>query len=436
VIILVFALILSAFVVALAIRTNNYFQCLPTLTWSLLSITPLIYNWNFFDIQSRNLQAIGVLLISVALSIGDAYSMQKASNKTFKLVIGNNLKAKIFIVSLILISVLIPIIHYMFAGSLPILKVFEHFSPMQVAKARENYTKLGLPDEIKYLPNIFVNIIGPITITILYLTKKYFLAAILIIYSIFYAVSSTQKGPVIIFIGFILFSVIFYLPNNYRNLIAGAITALQIIIIFFGVWYGNVLSNESSKCPVPNNVSNSPANINRSCSDINKITINKVVDNIGYRLFLAPVEVSNNWYRYYIDNNNQERTIFDLLNRDPSKQASNIVGVWAYERNWPDRYLTSLNAYSSLDADAYSFGGLYIVFFVSLVLLFIRMYIGNVNQNAPPIVKMFEGLALVQLIVFPFQASIQAITLAQFLIVILAIIFVLRNINKVLAEQK
>jgi hypothetical protein len=173
VIILVFALILSAFVVALAIRTNNYFQCLPTLTWSLLSITPLIYNWNFFDTQSRNLQAIGVLLISVALSIGDAYSMQKASNKTFKLVIGNNLKAKIFIVSLILISVLIPLIHYMFAGSLPILKVFEHFSPMQVAKARENYTKLGLPDEIKYLPNIFVNIIGPITITILYLTKKY-----------------------------------------------------------------------------------------------------------------------------------------------------------------------------------------------------------------------------------------------------------------------
>jgi hypothetical protein len=422
-------------VVALAIRTNNYFQCLPTLTWSLLSITPLIYNWNFFDTHSRNLQAIGVVLIGVALSIGDVYSIRKASNKTFKLVIGNNNKAKIFIFSLVLISVLIPLIHYVFAGSLPILKVFEHFSPMQVAKARENYTKLGLPDEIKYLPNIFVNIIGPITITILYLTKKYFLVAVLIIYSIFYAVSSTQKGPVIIFIGFILFSVIFYLPNNYKNVITGAITALQVIIIFFGVWYGNVLSNESSKCPVPNNVSNSPANINRSCSDINKISINKVVDNIGYRLFLAPVEVSNNWYRYYIDNN-QDRRIFDLLNRDPSKQASNVVGIWAYERNWPDRYLTSLNAYSSLDADAYSFGGLYIVFFVSLVLLFIRMYIGNVNQNAPPIVKMFEGLALVQLIVFPFQASIQAIMLAQFLIIILATIFVLRNINRVLAEQK
>ena len=151
---------------------------------------------------------------------------------------------------------------------------------------------------------------------------------------------------------------------------------------------------------------------------------------------MAPVEVSNNWYKYYIDNNNQERSIFDLLNRDPSNQASNIVGLWAYERNWPDNYLTSVNAYSSLDADAYSFGGLYIIFLVSLLLLLIRMYVGNVNQNAPPIVKMFEGLALVQLIVFPFQSSIQAIMLAQFLFVILAIIFVLRNINRVLAEQK
>jgi hypothetical protein len=157
------------------------------------------------------------------------------------------------------------------------------------------------------------------------------------------------------------------------------------------------------------------------------ITINPIVDRIGYRVFLTPIEVSNYWYQYFDNDQNKKRSIRELVNRNVRSQTSNEVGIWAFQRNFPESYLSTVSAYSSIDADAYSFAGIMGIFFVSLILLLIRIYIARYKDPNNLYEKILNGLGITFLMLFPFQASLQAILIPQGLIIVLLAIFWLRN---------
>jgi hypothetical protein len=143
-----------------------------------------------------------------------------------------------------------------------------------------------------------------------------------------------------------------------------------------------------------------------------------IINFLVYRIFLSPVDVSNRWYTYYEFIAQEKRSLTGLIKREEAK-ASNIVGRWAYYERFPNNFLPSINAYSSVDADAYSFGGLGYVVIVGFLCLLIRLY--SVWVRSKPGGLIFSPLITAYLVIFLFQASFQAILIAQGLWLLLAI---------------
>jgi len=168
----------------------------------------------------------------------------------------------------------------------------------------------------------------------------------------------------------------------------------------------------------------SPANVLRSCPDGKNISLNPVSDTLGYRVFLTPVEVSNNWYSYF--SQNKKRTVPDVLERENYKKASNIIGNQFYSKFWPDRYPSIVNANTSVDADSFSIGGTPFIIFIGLILLVIRLIISTTNSFGNPILVILEGAGVASLTVLPFGASIQAILLPNGLWVVIFVILVIK----------
>lgn len=424
---LVLSLIITLTIFGLSIIKKQVHQSLPNITWAALSVAPLMYNWIYFEEKVRSVQSVGVFLIGLALQAGDFFAIR---NKQRSLSI-SELRTKVnfskYIKLFVIITLIIPFFHYLLSNSIPILKFINHFSPAEIASARESYTKLNVPFGFKYIPNIYINILAPFTFALLILLKKYLIAAVVLLNGIVYATSSAAKAPTVIIFGMFIFSVLLMQRYWYKKLVSAMIISLQVIVILCGIFYGNLLLSKSSECPVPIKVNVTPSNINRSCPEGKIISINRIVDSLGYRLFLAPVEVSNNWYKYYGFEENSDRSLQSLLNRDPDHQASNKIGLWAYKNNWPDRYLDSVNAYASIDADSYSFFGLASVLGSALILLFVRIFLSWKQALENPLEYILQGLALFQIILFPFTASLQAILLSNFMIIIIFLLSIIRK---------
>jgi hypothetical protein len=165
----------------------------------------------------------------------------------------------------------------------------------------------------------------------------------------------------------------------------------------------------------------------RSCSADKEIIINPVVNRLGYRVFLTPVEVANHWYDYFDGLPSEKRELIDIFQRENSKQASNKVGVWAYTDRFPEHYGDSISANGSIDADAYSLGGNFSVFVIALILFFIRVFISIPVSKESLLAKILEGIGLGQLAFLPNSAPLQAMLLPQGLGLVLFLLLLLRG---------
>jgi hypothetical protein len=164
----------------------------------------------------------------------------------------------------------------------------------------------------------------------------------------------------------------------------------------------------------------------RSCPAENAILINPLVNRLGYRIFLTPVEVSNHWYDYIDGNPSEKRNFMEVFERANSKQASNKVGVWAYTDRFPKSYGQTISANGSIDADAYSLGGLFPICLVALILFAIRIFISLSVRNEFLLTRILEGIGLGQLAFLPNSASLQAMLLPQGLGLIILLLLILR----------
>ena len=170
-----------------------------------------------------------------------------------------------------------------------------------------------------------------------------------------------------------------------------------------------------------------PGDVFRGCQNEPGVWINPVVNRAGYRIFLTPVEVSNHWYDYFDGNPSEKRHILDIFERTNSKQASNKVGIWAYTERFPGSYGKTISANGSIDADAFSLGGILSIAIVALLLLIIRVLISVSYSGDPLLARILEGVGLAQLAFMPSSAPLQAILLPQGLGLILFLLLVLRR---------
>jgi len=413
--------------IVIGLKCRKGFQLLPSITWFFSMVIPMIYSKQFFAENFSSLQLKGIFLITTALCCGDLLAIYVMNNSSAVKISKNKLALRpVLLVGVTLILVL-PIIHFILAGTPPLITgIFGDTNPSINAINRETYTKFSIPYFFKLLTNWVINFMGPALIVKLLLMKKYKFGALLTIWCLFYASTSTAQMPVIIFVCTLLFGSFFILGNNHKNLITAVLTSIFLVTTLFGVLYGNSILQHKNECSVPSNVTLTPGNINRSC--VQKIVIiNPIVDHVSYRFFLTPIEVSNKWYEYYGSGKYEPRSIVDLVDRSASAQAANKVGIWGFQTLFPERYLSSVSAYASIDADAFSFFGLISVFFVAILLLLIRVFISIPVSVSNDLARIFQGIAFGHLIIFPFQASIQAMLVPQGLIIILLIFFYLKN---------
>lgn len=425
---MLFLLILATSNLIIGIKYKQLVEILPSFAWITLSVIPFLYSQKFFPESTIFDQSIGVVAIGVALSFGDLYSILFSKSTRVPFYINSRINHKVFIYTLICFIILIPVTHLYFSGSTPLLnKIFGNLTAMETAINREVYTKISVPYWFKIISNWSITIIGPTLIAILFYKKRFWQAIIIFIWVLFYAYSSTEQGPSVFLVISIIIILIQFRKNSFRNFVAVAFIVIFGTTVIVGTYYGNTIIKRSQDCPIRAGVQLTPGNINRSCLVDNQITINPIVDRIGYRLFLTPVEVSNYWYQYFDNVNHKKRPLNELFNRNLKSQASNEVGIWAFQKNFPNHYLSTISAYSSIDADAYSFGGLPAIFLVSFGLLLIRIYISRFKYTNNLHEKILNGLSITFLMLFPFSASLQAILIPQGLLVLLLAIFLIRN---------
>lgn len=425
---ILFLVLLAALNLIIGVKYKQLVEILPSLSWITLSIIPFLYSQKFFPEATIFDQTIGVVVIGIALSFGDLYSMLFPKSTQVPYYINNKIKYKVFLYALVCLVLLIPVTHLYFSGSMPLInKIFGNSTSMETAINREVYMKISLPYWFKIISNWSITIIGPTLVAILFYRKRFWQAILIFAWVLFYAYSSTQQGPSVFLIISITIILTQFRKNTFRNFVSAAFIVIFGTTVIVGTYYGNTIIERSQNCPIPPGVQLTPGNIVRSCPIDNLKTINPIVERIGYRIFLAPVEVSNYWYQYFDNVNHKKRSISELLNRNPKSQASNEVGIWAFQKNFPNHYLPTVNAYSSIDADAYSFGGLPAIFLVSLVLLLIRIYISRSKYNNNLHEKILNGLGITFLTLFPFSASLQAMLIPQGLLVVLLAIYLIRN---------
>lgn len=413
-----------------AIKHKNIINFAPSLAWLTFIIIPFVYSAKYFESFSTRQQLYGISFISIALLLGDFLIIKR---KLFENQVKNfDIKILPYLLYILVAIVLfVPIIHIIQTGYSPFFNmVFSELSKMEISSARENYTKFGSPYLFQIISNLTLNIFMPLLIIVLIIKQKYVLSFITLVWSLVYAYNSTAKAPLILILCSILIIIFTSVLKPHQSKFEVGLVLAFVIITFAGISYGNLMLKNIEKCSPPMGVSSSPANISRSCPENIVIGFNPVINTIGYRVFLTPVEVSNYWYQYYQMKDNQTRGLVDIFERNPEKKASNLIGIKYYQKPFPNSYGTSINANASVDADAFSIGGLSAVFFTALLLLLIRVYIGASRINSPPITRIFESLALSLIIFLPFTASIQAILVPQGLSLILLIIFMLRNYKK------
>ena len=422
--------LLTCIVLWNATKNKRLIQYLPTLCWFSFIIIPLIFSWTYFPVPARNMQAIGATLISIALAIGDRHGITKEIRplrnfSQFKY-------QKILVSSLVFILILIPIYHYYKVGYIPLLnRFFGDYSPIELRDQRENFNKFALPFVFSVISNHMINIVAPLLIGILSYLKKYYLSVSVFFWVVFYSLSSNQKGYFIVFVSSVLMVLAFLQTEKQRNILAKLFGSAFLATILFGILHSNSMIKNADRCPLPIGANYSPANINRSCEKVvfDEIKTFFVIDSIGYRVFLTPVEVSNDWYQYYSEPKNSFRSVSDLLDRNLSSSAANRVGIEYFQRIFPDRYGTSVSAYSSIDSDAYSFGGLFLVFLVAIVLLIIRLSISAGIRSNFMIARILFAIGLTHITLMPWQSSIQAILFSQGLFLIILLIFLSSKIG-------
>lgn len=418
-----------AFVAGFAVKRQKLIQATPSLVWFALITLPFIYQFPFFSNSPRTSQSFGLFIISTALAAGDILSIRsKGAGSVAKKSHSSHAKAIYFLTFLV---VFIPAFHYWLAGTIPIVdQYFGGASPAKVSQDRENFVKLlDVPYLLKVLFHWVSAIFGPICILWFYLMKRKFVSALLLIWVVFYSLSSSADGPIVIFCWALIFAAGFAMSNrsNLSNYLMLGISAALLAVIASGIWLGETAIARQSECGVVATQGFTPGDVMRSCSVDKEIIINPVVNRLGYRVFLTPVEVANHWYDYFDGSPSEKRELIDVFQRENSKQASNKVGVWAYTERFPQHYGDSISANGSIDADAYSLGGNFSVFLIALILFFIRIFISIPVSKDSVLAKILEGIGLGQLAFLPNSAPLQAMLLPQGLGLVLFLLIILRG---------
>jgi hypothetical protein len=68
-------------IVIYAYRLNDLLGILPTLAWLAFMVAPFLFSFRYFDLKSTYYQLIGIILIGLALILGDLFCVTRQNKR-------------------------------------------------------------------------------------------------------------------------------------------------------------------------------------------------------------------------------------------------------------------------------------------------------------------------------------------------------------------
>lgn len=432
---------LTCFLVLQAYRRKHLLEAFPSISWCLFMQLPFLLISSGFDPEIAKIQSIGIVLIATAFLLADGAMLVSRKANTCQTASDMSQVKPAFSLSLMSLVFLLPIYHASEAGDLPVLNLwFGQTSLKENAMNREAFGKLlEVPPIIKYSFNWVLSLFGPILIALLLRQNRPVIAGITFVWICIYALLSTANQPLILFVVFTGFATVGLYSNWLKAFLRlgwmFAIAAIAIIGVVrtleitryhneTGLVSASYAEYQSRSFPSDGLRNLTIGDGYRLHRTEREAGVMKVIDYLVYRTMLTPVEVSQHWYTYFGVISCNPRGIGELigLRGDGVSHAANRVGLWAYHQRFPDQYGTSNSSYASVDADAYAFGGLFTVAlcgFLLGVIRFVGGWAGRMVMGGVP-----GRVVAAQLGLFSISASLQAMLVAQGLVLLVALILV------------
>lgn len=442
---LIFSILLMAVGLIWNVVKKNDLEILPSFLWLTLMMVPYWFQYDTFADLSRSTHVLAIIYIGVCLFIGDSVRLQSKLYRTRgvtaleKWLDSPWLYAGLFLV--------ISVYHLSQLAHIPLVEkyIYGVSDATQLSEMREKTSKLlTMPDVVKHIFNWSINILAPVAVVLAVRQKKYFLAAAVLGLAVFYAMMSLAKTQIVFLLVSFFFVALFSISYQKRLRVYLSLFILSIPIMWDSYNYlannpvsvlnGKVSSAEIEKLNLPDQ---DPRKV-FSIGDHSRLLESSARDGLGakekvydyffYRVFLSPADVATRWYQFFPKESNGFIGLQGLKPKDRSQAGqthpARLVGHWAYTERFPARYLETVQAYSSVDADAYSRFGVPGILIAGLLVILLRLAL-KLFKNDLMLNETLYIIALVLGALWWPSVSLQALLVAQGVFLIMFALFLL-----------
>lgn len=425
-IVLVSAILLTASVVFQVYR-RQVIGSIPSLAWLFLAVAPLAIRIITSSGPTPQEQATGAFAIAVSLVLSD-YITRQASFPQHRAKSTNRLyRPLVAVLGTAVIG--LPLLSIWLASAIPVLDVFTDSA--NAFDAREEFSKLlDVPHWLKVVIGWVPTVFGPLLIGILWLRRRFLASLSVFGWVALASILASAVYPLVAFVAITSVALASIESWKWQRLLF-SLSALSLIatIPLSLVWISSN-SEPSRSCEVDETKIIFVADIDRACRPPTPSLLRNV-DGVTYRLALTPMEVSYWWYRHFEDPD-LRRDLGNVVLRAEDPHAANVIGQRIYRERFPQRYKQSVSAYASVDADAYSIGGIPGVWIAGVMIFGLRLILALTTARNQPLDRLLFAMGNAMLAVFLFTASLQAILLAQGL----ALVLLLAGVNRLLEKPK
>lgn len=432
-------------------KERTILEFLPSFGWAFVMVLPFVLQWDFFHEASRGTHAVGIFVIGLALLLFDAvmaYRKPQKSEEKHE----NRARHVLYILPAMTVGGIF--LHLSLVGRLPVLELISgNVDPIELMTLRDDFSReANFHVLLKYAFNWLTPVLAPISIATLVFYKRYVLAFLLFALSVFYAIASLAKAPLMVMVVclFVMFLGLFY--RRFISYLVGA----GLICVAIGFFIGfSMFENASDGAEKISDETYQALLKDWDLEDdhpLAKFTVGdhtRVVSNgliltdddtpfientehecptmmcrvkrsykyLVYRWFLVPSEMGQRWYDYSLYH--EASGYSELLpsgRGEDFKHLSQRVGNWALTSRFPKIYPDSVHGYAGLDADAYARAGVWGWLIVVVGLAFIRLGAWFWHNEHPVSMIVYYSMIAALALLVP-HASIQALLVAQGLLI-------------------
>lgn len=414
------------------LSVNRSLEAIPVFGWAVFMLIPFALAWPYYPDPYRELHAIGILIIGLPLLVVDLWAIKTTGLVEPKKLQSNIVYVA---AASLAISLILMLYHVVVNPNIPLFAEIRQFLSGQTTEnsifnLRYEFNRTEMPSFLRYATNFNIHIFGVLSVVLFWLSGKRFLSAAVLICIVFYALLSSGQWPIVTLtlglgIQFLsrqlkksqytgaIFSIVVVMglgyvtqyslgksaeadfSNEYR---VDAIVQnlpesdprryfspsdyLRLPLEFRSEIYSRDYAGAPVQIPaeIPAEI---PAKIPAEKTNVTpgEFLINLYIGvhhRLYYRVFLTPVDVSDRWYQYFTYAHSDPLPISNLVSRGrgagalSSTHPAVAVSGWAWgERFQEDVYFKS-HASSSVDADAFAYGGIPAVLVAGILLAVFR----------------------------------------------------------------